>query len=121
METTIEKYNPLMDKSMDLAIAVLEAIDRIQDLKANRISGQLSRSGTAVGAMVREAQNAESRRDFIHKLKIAAKEAEETRYWLLICQSQYSLYNWDSVLELSNEVIRIIGKSLSTAFKNMRS
>ena len=45
---------------------------------------QLIRSGTAVGAMIREAQGSESRRDFVHKMKLAYKEAEETEYWLIL-------------------------------------
>jgi four helix bundle protein len=50
----------------------------------------LLKSGTSIGANVREAQNAESRLDFVHKLKIAAKEAEETEYWLLLCEKSSS-------------------------------
>ncbi|HMU11488.1 MAG TPA: four helix bundle protein [Ferruginibacter sp.] len=51
------------------------------------IAKQLLRSATSIGANVREAQNAESRQDFIHKLKIAAKEADETEYWLALCKN----------------------------------
>ena len=50
------------------------------------ISTQILKSGTSIGANIREAQSCESRADFIHKLKIAQKEAEETEYWLLLCK-----------------------------------
>lgn len=50
------------------------------------LGGQLLKSGTSIGANVREAQSCESRADFIHKLKIAHKEAEETEYWFMLCQ-----------------------------------
>jgi four helix bundle protein len=58
------------------------------------MSDQLLISGTSIGANVREAQNAESKADFIHKINITAKEADETEYWLLICMnaSTYQLY-----------------------------
>ncbi len=120
MKNSGKQSDPLMKKSMDLAIAVIEAIDTNNELKKSFLSTQLIRSGTAVGALVREAQNAESRRDFIHKLKIAAKEAEETRYWLLICEGIYIAYNWELVLGLVDEVNRLLGKSLTTAIKNQR-
>lgn len=48
---------------------------------------QIFRSGTSIGANIREAQNTESKRDFIHKFKILAKEADELEYWLKLCQS----------------------------------
>jgi len=53
------------------------------------ISQQLIRSETSIGANVMEAQNAESRKDFLHKMKIAAKEADETQYWLLLCSEKW--------------------------------
>jgi four helix bundle protein len=120
MKNSGKQSDPLLKKSMDLAIAVIEAIDNNNELKKSFLSNQLIRSGTAVGALVREAQNAESRRDFIHKIKIAAKEAEETRYWLLICEGLYVSYKWETVLGLVNEVNKILGKSLSTAITNQR-
>ena len=49
------------------------------------MANQLFKSGTSIGSNVREAQNAESKADFIHKMKIAAKEADETEYWLGLC------------------------------------
>ena len=57
----------------------------LEELKKYVISNQLLKSGTSVGANVREAQNCESKADFIHKFKIAAKDADETEYWLLLC------------------------------------
>jgi len=121
MKNSGKQADPLMKKSMELAIAVIEAIDSNIELKKSFLSSQLIRSGTAVGALVREAQNAESRRDFIHKLKIAAKEAEETRYWLLISEGIYNAQKWDLVLGLADEVNRLLGKSLSTAIKNQQN
>ena len=76
------------------------------------VAKQLLRSGTSIGANVFESQHAESRADFIHKMKIAIKEANETLYWLLICERSES-YPVDKELKLKvEELIRIISKIL---------
>jgi four helix bundle protein len=83
------------------------------------LSKQLLRSGTAIGALVREAEHAESKADFIHKLSIALKEANETEYWIeLLQQSGYlndndfeSLFN--EITELLRLLISIIKSSKS--------
>jgi len=81
------------------------------------MANQLFRCGTSIGANVREAQGAESKVDFIHKCKIAYKEAEETEYWLLLCQFSKN-YPFEEALLLSVENIkRILGKIISTSKK----
>jgi four helix bundle protein len=90
-------------------------------LEENRkyvIARQLLKSGTSIGANIREAQNAESKADFIHKLKIAAKEAEETEYWLLLCKhSKNYPFNDEleskllSIKKLLNKIIGTLKKS----------
>lgn len=65
----------------------------------NVIANQLLKSGTSIGANIFEAQSSESRADFIHKMKIADKEAKETEYWLLLCENSEN-YNFDSSLKL---------------------
>lgn len=63
------------------------------------------KSGTLIGASVREAQNAESRADFIHKIKIAAKEADETIYWLLLCKNSKGYNNdCDDLISACNSI-----------------
>lgn len=73
------------------------------------IAGQLLRSGTSIGANVFEAQHAESRLDFVHKMKIAIKEANETLYWLILCERTES-YPSSSLRNSAEEIIRIISK-----------
>lgn len=91
-----KKYNPDLKENLIVTLTFqfsLDVVSFVEMLEANRkfaVANQLIRSGTSIGANVREAQNAESRADFIHKLKIAAKEAEETEYWLEICQQSKS-------------------------------
>ena len=81
------KSNLIVDLTLEFAIEVVKYCEVLESNKKYVIARQLLRSGTSIGASVREAQNAESKPDFIHKFKIAAKEAEETEYWLLICKS----------------------------------
>jgi four helix bundle protein len=79
------------------------------------LSKQFLRSGTAVGALIREAQNAESKADFIHKFKIAAKEIEETIYWLELCKFSNNYPNVDDLIEQVNNISRIVNKIIITS------
>lgn len=79
----MKKDNVVLEKSFALAIRVVNCSKHLQ---ANHnefvLSKQLLRSGTAIGALVREAVQAESKKDFVHKMNIALKEASETEYWI---------------------------------------
>jgi len=83
--------NAIVEKSFRFALRIVKLYQFLcEQRKEYVISKQLLRSGTAVGALVREAEQAESRADFIHKMAIALKEANETEYWLeLLHQSNY--------------------------------
>lgn len=74
----IEK-NPVLKHSFDLALLVIDYCDKLQEQKHFVIANQLLKCGTSIGANIMDAQNAECKADFIHKMKIAAKEAEETQ------------------------------------------
>jgi len=74
------KSNLIVGLTLEFAIEVVKYCEVLELNKKYVIARQLLRSGTSIGANVREAQNAESKPDFIHKFKIAAKEAEETEY-----------------------------------------
>lgn len=73
------------------------------------------RCGTSIGANVREAQNAESKADFIHKMKIAAKEADETEYFLLLCQFSKTYPFHQVLLDKLEVIIKILSKIIATA------
>lgn len=77
--------NAVVRLSFELALGTLAYVGQLEAARRYVVARQLVRCGTSVGANVREAQHAESRADFIHKCKIAAKEAEETDYWLQLC------------------------------------
>lgn len=85
------KENIVKNKSFEFAIRVVKLYQFLCDQQKEFVlSKQLLRSGTSVGAMVREAEHAETKKDFIHKMAIAQKEINETMYWLeLLQQTQY--------------------------------
>jgi four helix bundle protein len=85
------KENIIKSKSFAFALRVVKLYQYLTEIKKEYVlSKQLLRSGTAIGALVREAEHAESKADFIHKLSIGLKEANETEYWLeLLQQSGY--------------------------------
>ena len=83
--------NAIRDKSFSFALRIIKLARYLVDKKKEFVlARQLIRSGTAIGSLVREAEHAETKRDFIHKMSIALKEANETEYWLeLLHQSGY--------------------------------
>jgi four helix bundle protein len=93
-------------------------IDFCEKLEAERkfiIAAQLLKSGTSIGANIREAQNAESKNDFIHKFKIAAKECDETIYWLEICKEIDSYPFNPELIEQIEIISKIINKIISSS------
>ncbi|MEO6314425.1 MAG: four helix bundle protein [Chitinophagaceae bacterium] len=102
--------NIIVEKSLNFSIEVIIFCELLESQKKFVVAKQLMRSGTSIGANIFEAQHAESKADFIHKMKIAIKEANETLYWLLVCEQSIS-YPTNLVLqELTEELIRIISK-----------
>ena len=82
------------------------------------MASQIFRSGTSIGANIREAQNAESRADFVHKFKIAAKEADELEYWLSLCKkSAFFPSPSEHLFSELKSIILIMSKIISTSKK----
>ena len=106
----MKSQNIIVDKSLTFSVEVIKLCELPEANKKYVVAKQLLRSGTSIGANVFEAQHAESVADFIHKMKIAIKEANETVYWLLICQLSESYPANNFLKELSEELIRIISK-----------
>ncbi len=111
----------LEEKSYAFSICVVKCAQYLQDDKKEFVlSRQLIRSGTGVGALVAEAKYAQSKSDFINKLSIAAKEANETKYWLRLLrdcnylQEKIAL----SLLDDIENLIRILASSIKTAKEN---
>lgn len=99
------------EKSFAFAIRVVRMCQFLRDVKHEYVlSKQVLRSGTAIGALVREAEQAESRADFIHKLAIGLKEATETAYWIdLLHQTGYlSVNGYRSIQTDNTELIKLL-------------
>jgi len=111
----------IKEKSFSFSIRIVKIYKHLIETKKEYIlSKQLLRSGTAIGAMVREAQNAESAKDFIHKLAIAQKECDETVYWLeLLKETEYiNQTEFDSVNTNAIELLKMIRSAIITSKKN---
>lgn len=110
--------NILRTKSYDFAIMVVKISEQLITQKKEFIlSKQLMRSGTAIGALVREAEFAQSKADFVNKLSIALKEANETLYWLsLLKDTNYiSQESFTHLADVCKELISILVASVKTA------
>lgn len=113
-----DKDNEIVKVSFDFALAIIEYCELLEVQKKFVIARQLLKSGTSIGANIREAQNAESKADFIHKMKIAAKEADETEYWLQLCKESKN-YPFEQNLEIKlTSIIKLLGKILGTLKRN---
>ncbi len=112
----------IKDKSYAFAVRVIRCYQHLQDNKKEFVlSKQFLRSGTSIGANVREAQQAQSRKDFVSKMSIALKEASETQYWLdLLMDTGYlerekcrKLYNeCDEICKMLTSIIKTTRKSI---------
>lgn len=110
-----DKENIIVDKAINFSLSIIKYCETLELNKKYVIAKQLLRSGTPIGANIFEAQNAESKADFIHKMKIAAKEASETLYWLILCEKTESLSFNKEIREELDEIIKILSKIISTS------
>jgi len=113
------KENIIKDKSFDFALRIVKLNQYlVSEKKEFVISKQILRSGTSIGANIREGEHAESKADFIHKMSISLKEANETEYWLeLLHKSEYiedKMYNL--LISDCSELLKI----LITIIKNTK-
>ncbi len=113
------KPNVLFDKSLQFSLDIIEYTEKLESQRKFVIANQLLRSGTSIGANVREAQHGESPIDFVHKMKIAAKEAEETAYWLLLCSLSNTYPACDKLIADVNELQRLLTKIIYSSRKTI--
>ena len=109
--------NKLKTQSMDFAVAIINLVKSLKGKHESIISNQIGRSGTSIGANIREAQYAHGKADFIAKLQIAFKEANETGYWLeLLYKTSYIEESEYKMLDSACTSIRVmLISSLNTA------
>ena len=119
MRTELIEKNPLLKLSMAFSLEMIDYCKKLNEHKKFVISKQLLRSATSIGANSMEAQNPESKADFIPKMKVAAKEACETQYWLILCEQSHGYPLPSGLLNKLEELNRILGSIISTANRKM--
>ncbi len=119
--TQQEKYkdNIILMLSFEFAIDIVAFSEELERKRKFTFAGQILRSGTSIGANIKEAQNAESRADFIHKLKIAMKEADELEYWLFLCNECNGYPQSEHLLEKLQQIIKITTKIIYSSKQNV--
>lgn len=111
-----DRQNLIVDLTFQFALNIIAFAEKLKEAKKYEMASQVFRSGTSVGANTKEAQNAESKADFIHKFKIAAKEADEVYYWLELCKSSEHLPDPDEqIFKDLNSIILVITKIIASS------
>ncbi len=123
-EETEDKTYDLEDRLIDFAVRIIRMAESLPKTKvANHIAGQLIRCGTSPAPNYGEAQSAESRSDFIHKMKVCLKELRETRVWLIMivrAKLIKPVSKLDYLIQENNELISIFVTSIRTAKKSKK-
>ena len=114
------KENVLLDISIEFSTKIILLVKKLKENKESIISNQIGRSGTSIGANIHEAQYGNSKADFISKFHIALKEANETKYWLILLHKSNYITNVElKALENDCEKIKaMLVKSINTAKGN---
>ncbi len=104
------------DRTFKFSVKIVELVSKLPLNSAGRaISNQMVRSGTSVGANVEEAQNSGSKKEFIHGMTIALKEARETYYWLRLVEESKVLTDLSSLMKENLEIVKILTSSIKKA------
>ena len=116
------RNDKLSVQSMDFAVSIINLVKKLKSEKESIISNQIGRSGTSIGANIREAQYAHGRADFIAKLQIALKESNETGYWLeLLHRTNYLAENEFKELDSACTSLRVmLISSINTAKEKLK-
>lgn len=112
---TNNSENIILSKTILFSLDIIRYVELLENKKKFVIANQLLKSGTSIGANVHEAQNAESKADFIHKFKIAAKEIEETKYWLILCSKSDNYPDCSDLKKTLIEIEKIVTKIISSS------
>ncbi len=113
--------NVVKDKSYAFALKIIKIYKELKlDQREFILSKQLLRSGTAIGALIMESEHAQSKADFINKMNIALKEANETEYWLMILKDSEYLGKemFDSIILDCREIVRLLISIVKTSKQN---
>ena len=114
--------NKLVDLSVAFAVEILNLVKYLKEQRETIICNQIGRAGTSIGANIHEAQYTHGKADFVSKLQIALKEANETSYWLLLLSktSIISLAEYDRLENLCREIRITLIASINTTKQNLK-
>jgi len=112
------KDNLILNMTFNYSLEIIEFAELLHEKRKFVIADQLLKSGCSIGANVKEAQNAESKADFIHKMKIAAKEADENEYWLMLCQHSKHYPFEENLMQQLESIIKVLNKIIGTSKRN---
>jgi four helix bundle protein len=121
MSMQTNKENLIVQLSFEFTLLIVDFTTELSGLRQYSLANQLFRAGTSIGANIREAQNAESKADFIHKMKLAAKEADETDYWLLLCKHSDKLPDSSHLLSKLESIQKVLSKIIASSKKDPSS
>lgn len=107
--------NLILELTLEFSLEIIKYTEELEKVRKFNLANQLFRSGTSIGANVNEAQSCESRSDFIHKMKVVAKEAEETKYWLTLRNKAASYPEPSGLIEKLQIIIKILNKIIVTS------
>lgn len=115
------KENIIVKLTFEFALEIVALSEILEESRKYVIARQILKSGTSIGANVREAQNAESKHDFIHKMKIALKEVDETQYWLDIMLHSENYPDTTLLKEKINSIEKVLTKIVSSSKTNIKT
>ena len=121
-----KKENLIQKKTFEFSLRAIQLFKSLQEQKEFIISKQFLRSATSIGANVLEAEAAESKNDFIHKMSLASKEARETKYWLLLLKEgkmtdiniEYELTEIDSIINILTAIVKTSRQNSTPKIQN---
>lgn len=115
MKPVDPEKNLILELTFQFALRIIRTVEELEAARKYVVANQLLKSGTSIGANVHEAQSPESNDDFIHKMKIAAKEADETSYWLDICQHSAGYPDCNDLITKLGAIKKVLSKIISTS------
>ena len=115
MQKEMIEKNTILKLSFDFSLMVIEYCEKPEEQRKYVIRKQLLHSGTSASANSFEAQHVERKADFIHKIKITAKEGDETQYWLMLCDYAKGYPDCKTLLQKLDGITKVLNKILSTS------
>ena len=114
MNEELKKSNLIVQLTFDFAVTMVTFCEQLEGIRKWSLANQVLRASLSIGANVKEAQNAESKADFIHKMKIAAKEADEVEFYLEVCNKSDNLPDCVDEMQKVQSICKVLNKIISS-------